>query len=422
MQTAYYAQRRYTILNMLRHLAPLSRKVLAELTDFRPSTVSELCKDLIEEGLVVEAGHYSVGHGRRRVLLEINNEHLCALGIAFSSLQIIFIVTQFDGTILHQEDLSFSPSLSREELACQIIAKVKDLTARFSDRKIVGAGIGEPLYGPAYYSGDDTAYESFTGWIRSELKPRLEEEVSFSVSCFNAVTLPALVEQRFGEARGCENFFCVELSNGIGCSICCNGKVVAGASGKAGELGHTVIDAGDSCDRPCYCGKFGCVERTSAFPAIAAEITSALDQGVYSVLNSFYDRSQPLRAQDIRRALEEGDQLCRRIVKRAANRIGIAIANSASLLNPELVVLYGFMLELGSYFLQELTAAIRENVFILSKNFEIRASSKLETVLPLGAAAEMFAQFLHAEDFAWIYRIDPEITNDKNDPDEAESE
>jgi len=329
---------------------------------------------------------------------------------------------QFNGTILQRENLSFSPDLSRDELAEQIIAQVKALTEQFPERKIVGAGIGEPLYGPAYYSGDDTAYESFTGWIRSELKPRLEQAVPFSVSCFNAVTLPALVEQRFGAARGCENFFCVELSNGIGCSICCNGKVVAGSSGTAGELGHTVIDAADTGDRPCYCGKFGCVERTSAFPAIAAEITSALEHGVYSTLNSFYDRSRPLRAQDIRRALDEGDQLCRRIVKRAAHRIGTAIANSVTLLNPELVVLYGFMLELGSYFLQELTTAIRENVFVLSKNFEIRVSSTLETELPLGAAAEMFAQFLHAEEFAWIYRIDPEITNDKTESDEDDSE
>jgi predicted NBD/HSP70 family sugar kinase len=223
------------------------------------------------------------------------------------------------------------------------------------------------------------------------------------------------VEQRFGAAQECKDFFCVELSNGIGCSICCNGKVVAGSSGAAGELGHTVIESTQSYDRLCYCGKTGCIERSAAFPAIAAEIFSALEHGVYSVLNGYYDRSRPLQAHDIRRAMEAGDQLCTRIVKRAANRIGIAIANSVTLLNPELVVLYGFMLDLGDVFIQEIKNTIQEHVFMLSKNFEIRISPKLETMLPLGAAAEMFTKYLKASEFAWIYKLDQTESGEEAD-------
>lgn len=415
MQTDYYAQRRYALLNLIYHLGSVSRKKLAQLTDYRPSTVSDLCNELIEQGFVIEAGHLAVGHGRRRVLLEINKAYLCAIGLSFSSSHLTFLVTQFDGEILYNGELPFSLKMPRDELTHQILEQISALLEQFSDRSFVGLGIGEPLYGPEFYSGDDHTYSDFTNWLKNDLRHALEQSLQFPINCFNAVMLPALVEQRFGSAQGCQDFFCVELSNGIGCSICCNGKVVSGSTGMAGELGHVAIEVNGVPERPCYCGKTGCVERTSAFPFIVAEISKALEQGVYSELNSFYDRSMPMRAQDIRRALDKGDQLCMRVVKKAAHRIGLAIANSITLLNPEKVILYGFMLELGDFFVNEIKTSIYENVFILSRNFELCVSQRLEAILPQGAAAEMFIKFLHAKDYSWVYKIDSAENSDEVD-------
>lgn len=415
MQTDYYTHRCYTLLNLIHHLGPISRKKLVQLTDYRPATVSDLCKTLIDTGLVIESGYLSMGQGRRRILLSVNKERLCAVGIAFSSSYLTVLVTQFDGLIIHNEEVHFSPKEYGDTLAKQIIKQISSLLEKFSDRHFVGVGIGEPLYGQVSYYGDNSDYSSFTKWIRKDLRQMLEQAFSFPVNCFNAVTLPALAEQRFGSARGCQDFFCVELSNGLSCSICCNGKVVSGSSGTAGKIGHIVVEANSTMDRLCYCGKVGCVERTAAFPAIAAEISKALDSGVYSVLNSFYDRKTSLRTQDIRRALDEGDQLCMRIVRKSANRIGLAIADAITLLNPERVILYGFMLELGEYFIREVRAAIEENVVMLSRNFELCVSSKLETILPLGAAAEMFTQFLRSEENLWIYQINAAEVSDESD-------
>ena len=181
----------------------------------------------------------------------------------------------------------------------------------------------------------------------------------------------------------------------------------------AGELGHTVIDRRDQA--LCYCGKPGCMERTAAFPAIAAQIRQALDSGVFSLLRSRPGIAQEITVADVRWALDQGDRMCLHIVEEAAQHIGMAVANAVNLLNPRLVVLYGFMLELGDHFLQPLEHAIRQNTITLAEDFEIRLSNSLESLLPLGAIAELFSDFLGSENYRWVYRLTPADAVQKED-------
>ena len=76
-----------------------------------------------------------------------------------------------------------------------------------------------------------------------------------------------------------------------------------------------------------------------------------------------------------------------------------------NLLNPDRVVLYGFMLELGDYYLDRLREAIREQTLELAGNYEICTSPALESKIPLGAAAEMFTRFLRSDEYRWVYNM-----------------
>lgn len=402
-----HTHRKELILNMIYHLGPISRTELIALTDYRPASVGELVAELLEERLIVESGSLSAGHGRRRILLELNREYLCAMGISFTEGSVHYIVAQPDGTILHQSETAIPAHSSRSALADIIAAHVTQVLSGFADKNLVGIGICNPLYDPrSYHAANSLAanYNHFNDWIQYGLQPRLEQLTKLPVKSFSSVTLPVLAEQRFGVARGVENFIWVELSNGIGASICCNGTAVGGARGVAGELGHTVISQG-AAQSLCYCGKPGCVESTAAYPALIGQIRSALSSGVFSVLNTYHDSPDDITVSDIRRALAEGDRMCMHFVKDSAQRLGVAIANAVNLLNPELIVLYGFMLELGSYFLTALESAIRENVISLAENFEIRLSTSLESILPLGAVAELFSDYLQSDNYKWVYRL-----------------
>ncbi len=402
--------RRHLILNIINHLGPISRTELINLTDFRPATVSSIIKELLEEQLIAETGNYSAGQGRKRTLLEINKEHLCAVGMSFSSDHVVFIVSQFDGSILKQDSLKITPGIKKDTLIEQIITHVQALLEAFQDKNILGIGISDPAHDPTNYQAEQSLtlnYAHFNDWVHLKLKPQLEAQFGLRVETYSGVALPAIAQQRFGVAKGAQNFICVELSNGIGSSICCNGMAVSGAKGMAGELGHMVIDYGSANQKLCYCGKPGCVENSTAFPALVAELEAALNRGIFSSLNSHLDDNRAITVRAIREALEENDRLCMYYVKEVATRLGVVIANAANLLNPELIVLHGFMLELGDYFLNQLKISIRENMLTVSGDCEIRISDSLETILPLGAVAEICASYLRSDDYKWIYQLQP---------------
>ncbi|MBR5187461.1 MAG: MarR family transcriptional regulator [Clostridia bacterium] len=75
--------KRLLILNIITHLGPISRTELIDMTDYRPATISDLIKELLDEDLISETGFQSVGHGRKRTLLEINKQRLCAAFLIF---------------------------------------------------------------------------------------------------------------------------------------------------------------------------------------------------------------------------------------------------------------------------------------------------------------------------------------------------
>ena len=295
-------------------------------------------------------------------------------------------------------------SASREENIQCITQRVLWLLEQYRDKQLVGIGISEPLFDPtAYLYGSSLTanYVHFNDWIHLSLKPRLEEATGLQVNSYSGVTMPAMAELRFGAARGVQNFICVELSNGIGSSICCNGQPVGGANGMAGELGHTVVEYGAGDPRLCYCGKPGCVEVQTAFPALVGKLMDALNSGVFSTLTP----GKSITVEAIRTALDSGDRLCMHYVRQAAQKLGLAIANAVNLLNPELVVLHGFMLELGPYFMTHLEQSLRENVLAISSGFELKVSDSMETLLPLGAVAEIFSAYLRSDDYQWVYQL-----------------
>jgi len=406
--------KRHLILNIINHLGPISRTELINLTDYRPASISALIKELLDEQLIVESGNYSAGHGRKRTLLEINKTHLCAVGMSFSASSVTFIVAQFDGSILQQSTLGIAPDLQKdlqkELLITQITEHVAKLLSEHCDKEILGIGISDPPHDPTSYHAEHSLpvnYAHFNDWVHLGLKPRLESTFGLRVETYSGVALPAMAEQRFGVARGARDFICIELSNGIGSSICCNGMAVTGARGMAGELGHTVIDRSADADRLCYCGKPGCSEVSTAYPALVSQLEAALSRGVFSSLKEHLDPKRGITVEAIRAALEENDRMCMYYVKEIAMRLGLLIANAVNLLNPELIVLYGFLLELGDYFYRQLEIAIRENTLSVSGDLDIRISDSLETILPLGAVAEICSSYLRSDDYKWVYQLQP---------------
>jgi len=412
MINSYNDHKRYLIMNIVNHLGAVSRTDLAELTGYQLASISTLTKQLIAENILVETGSYSAGHGRKRTLLRLNSEFLCAISISFSAAEVTCITAQFDGTILSKDTADFSANTSRSGICACVCDLIQSSLERYSDRCIIGVGICTPSNDPAGYPivELDPAFRQLRDWIQNALLPFLRERFTIPIEMFHDIALAALVEHNFGSAKGVQDFICVELSNGIGCSICCNGKSVIGVNAYAGELGHTVVSGAGTGAGLCYCGKSGCVEQFASLPVILQSISASLDSKIYSLLRARADPSH-LTVDDVRTAADAGDLLCRHYIKQAAEHLGVAVANTIMLLNPSMIVLYGHMLSLGDYFLDQLKTTINENICPRSRVREdsIIVSPGLQEQLPLGAISELFAGYLKKEDFSWVYQL-PQIT------------
>jgi len=402
----YSDHKRYLVLNLIQRLGAVSRTRLANLTGFRAATIGEIIKGLLDEKLLVESGSSSNGRGRRRTLLELNKEYLCAVGVSISddNGQVSYILTTLGGRILKEAKTPLHTDLSGDAAAKDLAENIRRITEGFSDRKIIGIGIGDPGRDPCRRDMSKdfaTTFLHMNDWLDLDLAV-IEKEFSVPVELLSRVILPAVAEREFGVAKGMDDFVCFDLRNGIGMSFCCNGTVVRGAASMAGQIGHTVADGSE---KLCYCGKTGCVDICAAFPALCGDIRRALADGVASSLSASYDGKRELAAGDIRKALDSGDRLCRHFAARSARLIGTAIANAVNILNPECIVLQGMMLDLGDFFLAELERAIRDNVLTVNSDVKIRVSRLAQDLLPLGAAAIVFSEYFRAEDFKWVGSI-----------------
>lgn len=390
------SQRKHILLNLINHLGPISRTALIDLTGFRPATVGAIAAELISDNLIVETESISVGHGRKRVLLDINFSNICALSISFAPNHITMMVAQFDGKVLHSVQMPFVATNPN----CTPLEPIKDQIAtllnEFSDRNIVGIGLCKFLFDSmSGISAVDT-------WIQEKFIPSVETITSLPLHIYSVVTLPAVAEQRFGVAKGKNDFIWVNLTDCINVSLFCNGTAVNGANHLAGQLGHTTL--GNS-DKLCYCGKPGCLEGSAAWPALEKNIRQAVQDGVKTILKV---SDSKIDYWAVREALDNGDRMCRHYVKDAAHKIGLALSNLVNITNPEMIVLHGFMLRLGKQFIQEMEQTIRDNTVPGADRFEVVISNDFENPMLLGAAAEIFSSYLHVDDYRWVYRLSTE--------------
>jgi len=180
-------------------------------------------------------------------------------------------------------------------------------------------------------------------WRDVPLKKNLEKEIGIPVFVENdghICTIGVHHAELKGKPRDVVGIF---IGTGIGGGLILDGQLHGGFNKTAGELGHMVIDV----DGPkCACGNNGCFEALASRTAIFRQIHAAIKDGQKSILTDMLGANlTDLRSGDLRKAIRRGDKLVDKIVAEAAEYIGIAVGNLINLLNPEVVVLGGGVIE-----------------------------------------------------------------------------
>jgi glucokinase len=167
----------------------------------------------------------------------------------------------------------------------------------------------------------------------------------------------ALGEQAFGAAHGMRDFVVITLGSGVGSCLFSNGMAHLGTDGFAGEVGHTcIVENG----RECGCGRLGCLE---AYTAVKGVIKTAREILEESDKPSLMRDIQDLSPKKITECCEKGDELAIEVFRRVGQKLGIGLANYASLINPEAIILTGGISRAGKWLMDPAYEAFEENVF-----------------------------------------------------------
>ena len=214
--------------------------------------------------------------------------------------------------------------------------------ADLSMKQITGIGIGAPG-AVDFASGTVIFAPNLEGWKDVALKKALEKQLGVPVFVENDCNICALgvyVNELKSKPRSMVGIF---VGTGIGGGIIINGDLYSGFCHTAGEIGHMVLEINGP---KCGCGNKGCLEALASRTAIFQQIKAGIKDGQKTILTDMLGNDlSDLRSGDLRKAIRKGDKFVDRVIEGAAEYIGIATANLVNILNPEVVVLGGGVIE-----------------------------------------------------------------------------
>lgn len=253
------------------------------------------------------------------------------LGLDVGATKTLVLLTQGRQRVLGQQLLTTAARDGPEAVVQQLLSAIDRVLVRVEARRQDVAGVGVGFAGWCDLQGTVLAAPNMTGWRSVPLRAILEELTGVPVAVGNDANMAALAEARMGAGRGFRDLVYVTVSTGIGGGIVAGGRLLMGASGMAGEIGHLVVAP----DGPrCGCGSHGCLEAMASGSAIAREAHQRLALAPGS-------RASPIAAQEVFEWARAGDRGAQEVITRASRFLGIGLRNVVNLLDPQAIVIGG---------------------------------------------------------------------------------
>ena len=190
------------------------------------------------------------------------------------------------------------------------------------------------------------------------LAAMLRDRVGLAVALGNDAHVTAMGEFVYGSAHGMENFIVVSLGHGgLGSCFFSGGHPHLGNGGYAGEMGHTcVVDGG----RQCSCGRKGCLEEYASDRGIIATAKEVMAESDEPSLMRELTELTPVT---IGECCDKGDKLAKKVYDITGLYLGIGLANYATVINPEAIILTGELTEAAKWLMEPLLKSFDEHVF-----------------------------------------------------------
>ena len=233
---------------------------------------------------------------------------------------------------------------------------------------VQGVGIGVP--GPVKSNGVVNRCVNL-GWGIVNVEEELGNLTGLKVKAGNDANVAALGEMRQGAAKGCKDVIMVTLGTGVGGGIIVDGKIVAGAHGAGGEVGHACVEPEE--EAVCNCGNHGCLEQMTSATGIVRLAKKYLAS--HDTPSSLRERGESISAKAVFDALKEGDAAAEAIVQEFSEYLGRALAVFACVVDPEVIVVGGGVSKAGQILIDGVAKYYREAAFIACKDTPIVLAS-----------------------------------------------
>jgi glucokinase len=218
----------------------------------------------------------------------------------------------------------------------------------------MGIGFGGPV---DQRQGRVLTSHHVPGWTGFPLRDYFRDRLRAPVAVDNDANAAALGEALYGAGRGRQSVLYVNLGTGIGAGIVLNGRLLHGAHGMAGELGHVTVVTAEAAEADgaqdgaqCGCGKRGCLEAYASGRSIgrrAREAAARDPAAAAALVRAAGGNATAIQAPHVFQAAAGGDPLAQHLVDETAALLGVAFANAANLIDPDVIVVGGGLSETG---------------------------------------------------------------------------
>jgi predicted NBD/HSP70 family sugar kinase len=334
------------VVNLVKSMGPISRADLARESKLSPATVSSIVGRLVRTGILSETAGGAQRLGRPPVLLRLNEQAGYVIGIKLTEYGLTTVVTNLAAEVIHSDQSEISMVGKPQAAISAIEAAVHHALTKSGVKRKMVLGIGIGVAGIIDAAAGVCTFSHILRWRDVPLSEPLRRSLRIPVWVDNDVNTLAVAEKWFGAGVGLRHFLTVTVGRGVGLGIVLNGEIYRGAFGAAGEFGHTIVEPGGPL---CQCGRLGCLEALVSEPVLRTRVSAALG----------YEVSRD----ELVRLAADRNEAAVDVLSEAGRRLGLALANLVTVLNPERLIVSGEGTRLGPAFFAPMEEVMREKAF-----------------------------------------------------------
>lgn len=370
-------QNRALIFGIILTQGPLSRSEIARRSDLSAATVSKAVQPLLDDGYLMECAEQQTGLGRPSTPIQINARRHVVVGVKLTGEMVTAVLVDLNANVLATQSATL-----RSKRVENVVGVIQTVARSLIDEHANGAppfGIGIGLGGHVDSRNGVVRYAPFLGWHDVAFAGLVEDALGLPCLVENDVNALALAELWFDEGRGFSDFAVVTVGAGIGCGLVSAGRVMQGATGAAGEIGHLPVDPQGE---DCVCGRRGCLETLASDQAILRHIATLGGKAFRTIVAA----AEGARV---------GDEAARIAFERAGIALGIGLSTVINLFNPSRIILSGEGVVASDLFMKSLFASVEANCFsTAAADCEIISRPLGQDMWARGAASTVIAHLI----------------------------